>query len=67
MPAIKWRQATRQNGEREPYGLVSECLRFRIGKFFLLGKIVYGLLDGTKLVDWYSSADDAKKKAQTLI
>ena len=67
MPTIKWHQATRIDGTREPYGLVSECLRFRIGKFIVLGNIVYGLWDGTKLVDWYSSADDAKKKAQTLI
>ncbi len=67
MPTIKWCQATRIDGTREPYGLVSECLRFRIGKFIVLGKSCYGLWDGAKLVDWYSSADDAKKKAQTLI
>lgn len=64
---VKWTHAIRPSGEREHYGLVSECLRFRIGKFVLLGKIVYGLWDGTKLVDWYPSADDAKKMAQTLI
>ena len=51
--SITWRQLS-------PYGLVSECERYRIGKAIIAGKVVYNLFDGFDLVGRYPTASEAK-------
>ena len=50
---IDWRKIS-------PYGLVSTCDRYRIGKAIIDGKAVYGLWDGFDLVGRYQAASEAK-------
>ena len=51
--SITWRQLS-------PYGLVSACDRYRIGKAIIDGRAVYSLFDGLDLVGRYASASEAK-------
>ena len=46
-----------------PYGLVSQCERFRIGKYICDGKPVYAAWDGFECIGRYASAADAKQAA----
>ena len=48
-----------------PYGLISQCERFRIGKYICDGKPVYAAWDGFECIGYYASAADAKKAAIT--
>ena len=50
---IVWRQIS-------PYGLISTCDRYRIGKAIVGGKPVYSLFDGLDLIGRYASASEAK-------
>lgn len=63
---MKWNYATRPNGERETYGLISECGQYRIAKAIVRGEAVYSLYNGTEWIGRYASANDAKKEAQSL-
>lgn len=53
LTAIEWRQLS-------PYGLVSTCDRYRIGKAIINGRTVYSLFDGLDLVGRYQTASEAK-------
>ena len=46
-----------------PYGLVSTCDRYRIGKYIIDGKASYAAWDGFECIGRYASAADAKKAA----
>ena len=53
---LVWRQLS-------PYGLVSACERYRIGKAIVGGTAVYSLYSEFNLVGRYPTADRAKKAA----
>ena len=50
---IVWRQIS-------PYGLISTCDRYRIGKAIVGGKAVYSLFSEFDLIGRYASASEAK-------
>lgn len=61
---IRWKQALRPDKTPEPYGLISVCENYRIGKAILPDKTVYSLFEGKSLLGRYPSGDEAKKAAQ---
>lgn len=64
---MKWNYASRPNGEREPYGLVSSCERFRIAKAIVGSSTCYSLFDGNTLVFRYASPNQAKAMAEEIL
>ena len=62
---IRWKQALRHDKlTPEPYGLISTCETYRIGKHIIDGKPVYSCFDGKTLLGRYQTGDEAKKAAQ---
>ena len=54
---IVWRQLS-------PYGLISTCERYRIGKAIINGKPVYSLFSEFDLIGRYASASEAKQACE---
>ena len=54
---IVWRQIS-------PYGLISACERYRIGKAIINGKVVYSLYSEFNLMGRYLTAGEAKQACE---